>query len=137
MFTVLMVDDEVLLRDLVCDRLQREGYQSFAAANGEEAQKLLETQTPDLVLLDMQMPGMSGLQFLKLLRDRPGMGKVPVIMLTGKSDRDTVVAAAKLDVRDFMVKSTFSLSELLLTVRKYSGEPNAKPAPRPEQPPPR
>lgn len=85
----------------------------------------MAARVPDLILLDVSMPGMGGLEVLESLRAAPATANVPVIMLTGSGDKDTVIKAAKYGVHDYLLKSQFALRELLARVRKYVGEPGA------------
>ena len=77
--TVLVVDDEPSVRDVVVRYLRREGYSTLEAANGDIAREMLETQTPSLVVLDLMLPGMDGLSLCRWIRER---SELPVIMIT-------------------------------------------------------
>jgi CheY-like chemotaxis protein len=102
--TILIVDDDDAQRKLVSRFLRTEGYASQQVANGEEALRLLATAQLDIVLLDLQMPGMSGLEVIRRWRDTPGMPSIPVIIVTGNADRDTVRGGRELGIADYLVK---------------------------------
>jgi CheY-like chemotaxis protein len=101
---VLVVDDDDAQRKLVSRFLHAEGYASQQVANGDEALQLLAMAQFDIVLLDLQMPGMSGLEVIRKWRDTPGMPSIPVIIVTGNADRDTVRGGLELGIADYLVK---------------------------------
>src|SRR5215470_11348563 len=83
---VLVVEDEPDIRELVIHHLKREGYQVSAAASGEEALRQVLSAPPDLVLLDLMMPAMDGLEVCRRLRQDPSTATLPIVMLTAKGD---------------------------------------------------
>ena len=91
---ILVVDDFASIRDLVCDTLQRKGYDTIGASNGTEAFSLL-TNNPDvnLVLTDYNMPDCTGFELLKKIKSSGELAKVPVIFLTTESNPDKMRAA--------------------------------------------
>jgi CheY-like chemotaxis protein/HD-like signal output (HDOD) protein len=123
MSTILVVDDMAIFRDPIASTLQAAGYKTLKAAAGKEALVVIRTSRPDLVLLDVAMPGLDGLSVLKEMRGDPAIAAIPVIMLTALSDKAKVLQAASLGVRDYMLKSQFSLKELLQRVAKHVGKP--------------
>src|SRR3970040_1515538 len=84
---VLIVEDEPDIRELVVHHLKREGYQVSAAASGEEALRQVQAAPPDLVLLDLMMPAMDGLEVCRRLRHDPATASLPIVMLTAKRDK--------------------------------------------------
>jgi CheY-like chemotaxis protein len=86
------------------------------AANGDEAWQRIAKQMPDLVVLDVHMPGVDGLQWLSIFRMRGDAAAVPVIVLTADADRLFVAEALRLGVRHYVLKSRFSLPDLLRRV---------------------
>src|SRR5262245_24321754 len=86
--TILIVDDEPLGRETLAALLHAQGYQLLFACNGQEALTQAATQPPDLVLLDVMMPGMDGFEVCQCLRANPLLREVPVIMLTALDDRE-------------------------------------------------
>ncbi len=84
---ILFVDDEDDIREVVQIRLESNGYQVVTAASGEEALKKVESEHPDLVILDVMMPGMDGLAVLKRLRKERQTENLPVILLTAKRQK--------------------------------------------------
>ncbi len=114
---ILIVDDEPHIRRLLATRLQVEGYDVEEACDGEEGLRTLPGFRPDLVILDLMMPGASGLEVLSMIRADPERRGLPVIILTAKgqdSDRDLALAGG---ASDFVTKP-FSPNKLLARIRE-------------------
>lgn len=125
MSLILVVDDMAVIREPIAAALRGKGYTTACASDGKEALALIKRTPPDLILLDVSMPGMDGLSVLRVLRSDPASAKVPVILLTASADKEHIVRAAKFGVRDYVLKSRFSFAELLARVEKYlSPEPS-------------
>jgi CheY-like chemotaxis protein/HD-like signal output (HDOD) protein len=135
MSTILVVDDMAIFRDPIALSLQAAGYQVLKAADGKEALASLRAQRPDLVLLDVAMPGLDGMSVLAEMRNDPALASIPVIMLTALSDKAQVLQAASHGVRDYLLKSQFSLQDLLQRVKKHLAKPVPSPAPAATPPP--
>src|SRR5690606_22285521 len=86
---------------------------TLEASSGREALAVVASRRPDLILLDVAMPELDGLGFLKVLRSNIQYQDIPVILLTAVAERDYVLQAAQLGARDYLLKSHFSLAELL------------------------
>jgi CheY-like chemotaxis protein/HD-like signal output (HDOD) protein len=125
MSTILVVDDMAIFREPIGLSLQAAGYQVLKAADGNEALAAVRAHRPDLVLLDVAMPGLDGMSVLAEMRGDPALASIPVIMLTALSDKVQVLQAASHGVRDYLLKSQFSLQDLLQRVKRHL----AKPAP--------
>ncbi len=102
--TILVVDDLPANRDLMTRRLERSGFRVVSAASGPEALELLRRAPVDLVLLDIMMPGMTGLDVLKTVRMTPTTATMPVVMVTAKTDSEDVVEALSLGANDYVTK---------------------------------
>jgi DNA-binding response OmpR family regulator len=124
---VLVVDDEPTVREGVVGYLRRDGHHVAEAADGPTALRLLEAEPPDLVVLDMMLPGVNGLDILRKIRS---MGDLPVIMLTARSEESDRVAGLELGADDYVVKP-FSPRELAARVnsvlRRAAPKPPAEP----------
>ena len=112
---VLIIDDEIDLRDLMKEVLEGEGYQVFCAANGADGIQLNEEMNPDVILLDLKMPVMGGIETLRNIRKTDG--NVNVIILTGYGCPDTIRDAADLNVSEYLSKP-FENKELLSIIGK-------------------
>ncbi len=113
---ILVVDDEPDIRSLVREILEDEGFEVSVAENAEQARQARRTRRPDLVLLDIWMPGTDGITLLKEWGQGPGLD-IPVIMISGHGNVETAVEATRLGAYDFIEKP-LSLAKLLLTVRR-------------------
>ena len=119
--TVMVVEDTDVTRDVLSRLLKREGYRTVSAEDGRQAlEKLRQEPTPDLILLDVMMPDLDGLELLEHLHNHPQWKAVPVVMLTGLSDTHTIHRAEQLGAREYLVKATFSVGEMMNVVKKYT-----------------
>ena len=110
---IMVVDDEQAILRLLNRTLEPEGYGVIVTDNGRAALELLEEHMPDLVILDIMMPGLDGFQVLNLIRQR---SSVPVIMLTAKREASTARDALGLGADDY-VRKPFHTHELLARIR--------------------
>ncbi len=116
---ILIVEDEPFLMKILVDKLSLEKFPTLSGANGEEGLKLALENHPGVILLDILMPRMNGIEMLTELRkDAWGKG-VPVIMLTNLNDPDHIAQAKALGAKDFIVKADWKLSELVVKIKKY------------------
>jgi len=113
---ILIIEDEESIAELIGYNLKKSGYKTFRAESAEEALKLLEKQSFDLILLDLMLPGMDGLDFCRLLRQDATHRATPVIMLTARSEDADVVSGLELGADDYVTKP-FSPRVLLARVR--------------------
>lgn len=112
MSTLLIVDDQAELRQLFQRVLETQGYHVVLAANGQAGLDALDAVNPQLILLDMAMPEMDGITFLRRLRQRSGFATVPVLILSGLISREQLQAARELGAADHLVKADFTMKEL-------------------------
>ena len=110
--TILIVDDERKIRDLVRSYLEREGYSVLVADTGERALEAMERAHPDLVVLDLMLPDLTGEEVARSVRSH---SSVPIIMLTAKASEDDRVAGLRLGADDYLIKP-FSPRELVARV---------------------
>jgi DNA-binding response OmpR family regulator len=104
MALVLVVDDNEMNRDMLSRRLSRHGHQVLCAKDGAEALALQEANPIDLIFLDVMMPGVSGLEVLRQVRQRKRPTELPVIMVTAKDQSQDVVAAMEMGANDYLSK---------------------------------
>ena len=114
--TILVVDDEEDILELVRFNLQRESYTVECAATGEAAWEIIEHTAVDLIVLDLMLPGMDGLELTRRLKHRPDTGRIPVVMLTAKGEEADIVTGLELGADDYMTKP-FSPRVLIARVR--------------------
>jgi DNA-binding response OmpR family regulator len=113
MTTILVVDDEPVVRDVVVRYLERDGFTTVEAATGDDARELIEAREPSLVVLDVMLPGMDGLELCRWIRSH---ADVPVILLTARVDETDRIVGLELGADDYVTKP-FSPRELVARVR--------------------
>jgi two-component system alkaline phosphatase synthesis response regulator PhoP len=111
-----MVDDEKDIVDLVAYNLEKEGYETLQALDGEKALQLVRTKTPDLVVLDLMLPGIQGLEVCKRIRKDPETASIPIIMLTAKGAEIDKIVGLEVGADDYITKP-FSVKELLARIK--------------------
>ncbi len=116
MKTVLVIEDEKDLADLVAFNLEREGYRPLLATDGILGLEKAREYSPDLILLDLMLPGLSGTEVCKMLKSGEKTARIPVIMLTAKGEEIDRVVGFEVGADDYVVKP-FSTRELLLRVK--------------------
>ncbi len=116
MYRILIAEDESDVRDLITFNLEREGMAAIPAKDGIEAVQLACSEVPDLVVLDLMLPGQNGFAVFKELRLDSRTKAVPVLMLTAKAQLDDVLAGLELGADDYLTKP-FSPKELVLRVK--------------------
>lgn len=114
--TVLVVDDADDARDLTARLFRRAGYRCVTADGGVAALAAVDADAPDLVLLDLSMPDMDGLEVLRRLRADPRHRALPVIMFTAMGDLRTVAEARRLGAADYLVKGAVGVADLIACV---------------------
>ena len=115
--TILVVDDEEDILELVKLHLSREGFTVVLAETGEQALKLVQTQPPGLVVLDLMLPGVDGLDVCKRMKADPRTRQIPIVMLTAKGEEADIVTGLELGADDYMTKP-FSGKVLVARIRR-------------------
>lgn len=118
---ILLVEDDDSLANVYATRLQAEGFDVRRVADGEEALANARTYSPDLVLLDVMMPKVSGFDVLDILRNTPETANLKVIMLTALSQESDEARAKALGVDDYLVKSQVVISDVIDRIRFHLG----------------
>ena len=113
---ILIIDDEPDVVDMVAMNLKTEGYKVFTADNGESGLAKAKAESPNLIILDLMLPKMSGLEVCKALKRETATAKIPIVMLTAKSDEVDRIVGLELGADDYVTKP-FSPRELLLRVQ--------------------
>ncbi len=120
MAKILIADDERDIRDLVAFALRFAGYEVIATSNGEEVLQAAQANPPDLILLDVRMPRMSGYEACRRLKEQPLTAAIPVVFLSAKGQEGEVDAGMQLGAVEYIVKP-FSPDNLLQRVRAILG----------------
>jgi len=113
---IFVVEDEEDILDLIRHHLTKEGFVVATATNGLEAVKAILRKPPDLILLDLMLPGLDGLEVCRKLKKEPKTADIPVLMVTAKDEESDVVAGLELGADDYIVKP-FRMKELIARVR--------------------
>ena len=115
-FTILVVEDEDAIRGMLMMVLEQAGLTPIQAADAEEAQKVLDDSTPDLILLDWMLPGISGVEWARRLKKEPIYRDIPIIVLTARGEEEDKVRGLEIGADDYMTKP-FSPKELVARIR--------------------
>ena len=113
---ILAVDDEAHILELLSFNLENEGYRVMTAANGEDALTVCTRERPALVLLDLMLPGIDGMEVCRRLKGNTSTADIPIIMLTAKGDEVDKVLGLELGADDYITKP-FSVRELIARVK--------------------
>ncbi len=113
---ILIVEDEHDIRELVSYNLQKEGYRVLSAATGEEGLRVAEAQPPDLVILDLMLPGVDGLTVCRKMKANSRLSETLIVMLTAKGEESDIITGLNLGANDYITKP-FSPRVLLARVR--------------------
>ena len=129
---ILVVEDDEDILQLLKYNLAKEGYQVTGVTSGEEALKVMKSGAPDLVLLDLMLPGVDGLEVCRRLKREAQTGQIPIIMLTAKGEEADIVTGLELGADDYITKP-FSprvmLARVRTVLRRRHAEPLAEEAP--------
>ncbi|MFA5922518.1 MAG: phosphate regulon transcriptional regulator PhoB [Methylococcaceae bacterium] len=115
-FNILVVEDEDAIRGMLMMVLEQAGFVPIAAADAEDAQKVLDDHLPDLILLDWMLPGISGVEWARRLKKEPIYRDIPIILLTARGEEEDKVRGLEIGADDYMSKP-FSPKELVARIR--------------------
>lgn len=116
---ILIVEDEVKLVKAIEAQLIKSGFVVHIAVDGQEALDFCKYHTPDFILLDLLLPKVHGLEFLKKIREKPLLKNVPVMILTNLTDDNVMVEAKKLGVVGYLIKSNVKLAAIVEEIRDH------------------
>jgi len=114
--TILVVEDEPAIQELISYNLRQAGHVVFCAENAEQAMSVVNDALPDLVLLDWMLPGMSGVEFARMLRHSTRTKTIPIIMLTARAEESDKIAGLEIGADDYITKP-FSPRELIARIK--------------------
>jgi two-component system, OmpR family, alkaline phosphatase synthesis response regulator PhoP len=123
---ILVIEDEEEIRELVAYNLVKQGYQVVLCDTGEEGLKLVRSELPDLIVLDLMLPGVDGLEVCRMLKRDPATETMPLVMLTAKGEESDIVTGLELGADDYLTKP-FSprvlIARIRAVLRRKSEEP--------------
>ncbi len=114
---ILIIEDDKFLRELISRKLENEGYSIVEAVDGEEGIKKIRDEPPDLVLLDLILPGIDGFEFLTRVKQDPTLAPIPVIVLSNLGQREEIEKGLKLGAIDYLVKAHFTPGEIVEKIK--------------------
>jgi DNA-binding response OmpR family regulator len=114
---VMVIDDDEMLQAIVGAKLKLRGYRVIPVVEGAQAAEAVRRERPDILLLDMMMPGIDGLEVLREVKADPAMADVPVVMLTARRQEADIVSCLKAGAADYMVKP-FIPEELAMRIQR-------------------
>jgi DNA-binding response OmpR family regulator len=118
---VLIVEDDKALRNVLKDKLNNENFSVLVANDGKEGLSVAEKKKPDLILLDIIMPKMNGLEMLKKLREDRWGKTVPILLLTNDSNPEHMRETLKVDASDYLIKSDWNLEDIIKKIKETLG----------------
>jgi len=116
---ILFIEDESALQEALGEMLSQDGYEIVAALNGEEGLKLAQTKNPNLIVLDLVLPKIHGLEVLKKLKENKKTQNIPVIVLTNLETAEDVEKSIKMGATAYLVKSSYSLEEVTEKIKNF------------------
>jgi DNA-binding response OmpR family regulator len=119
MAEILLVEDDQFLSNALRVKLEKEGFEVLMSKNGQEALNLLDSNTPDLIIVDLVMPEMDGFDFMAAIKEK-GLS-IPIIVASNLSQKDDLDKAKALGAKDFFIKSDMSLESLVGKVKSVLG----------------
>jgi len=110
---ILVVEDDKFLRELISQKLTKEGYAVVEAVDGEKGIESIKTEEPDLVLLDLILPGIDGFEVLAKMKSDPGLAEIPVIILSNLGQKDDIEKGLEMGANDYLIKAHFTPGEII------------------------
>ncbi len=114
---ILIIEDDKFLKELISQKLSKEGYDISEAVDGEEGIKKIKEEKPDLVLLDLILPGIDGFEVLSRTKKDPSLSSIPVIILSNLGQKEDIDKGFKLGAVDYLIKAHFTPGEIIEKIR--------------------
>lgn len=119
---LLIIEDDKFLRDLIVRKLTNEGFEVKEAETGEDGLEVLRENPPQLLLLDILLPGMSGYDVLEAIKKDERLRSVPVVMLSNLGQKEEIERAESLGAKDFLIKAKYTPGEIVARVKEILNE---------------
>jgi len=110
---ILVIEDDKFLRELIVQKLSKEGYDVIEAIDGEAGVKQTKEGKPDIILLDLILPGIDGFEVLRQVKEDPNTASIPVIILSNLGQQEDVERGMKLGAVDYLIKAHFTPGEII------------------------
>ena len=114
---ILVIEDDEFLRELIVQKLIKEEYEAFGAVDGKEGIKKIQEKKPDLILLDLIMPGINGFEVLQIIKNHPILFSIPVIILSNLGQKEEIQKGLRMGAKDFLVKAHFTPKEIVNKIK--------------------
>ncbi len=115
--TVLLIEDDKFLRELIVQKLEKEGFEVESAIEAKEAFKLMDEKKPDVVLLDLVLPGMDGFSITRKIKENSQTSDIAVIILSNLAQKEDFERAMSEGASDYLIKANFTLGEVVEKIR--------------------
>ncbi len=119
---ILIVEDDNFVAEVYSTKLLEMGHEVRIAQNGEEGLDMVRESAPDLILLDIIMPVMGGIEMLEEMKKQEGLEKIPVILLTNVGEKESIQKVQNLGVQDYLIKSHFTPAEVIDKIETVLGK---------------
>ena len=116
---ILIIEDDKFLRELIAQKVTKDGFNVSEAVDGEEGIKKIREEKPDMVLLDLILPGIDGFEVLSLMRQESSLSSIPVIILSNLGQKEDIERGMKLGATDYLVKAHFTPGEIVEKIKIY------------------
>lgn len=116
---VLIVEDDEFLRSLTAKRLEKESLGVMIAVDGENAMNVLSENRPDIILLDLLLPGLNGFEVLEKVRQDDNLKDVPIIVFSNLGQKEDLEKAKSLGANDYLIKANFTLDDVIAKIKNY------------------
>ncbi len=121
MSKILVIEDDKFLREMITRKLDKEGYDVDQAVDGEEGLEKIREGRPDIILLDLIMPGVGGFEVLEEVQDDPEVNDIPIVILSNLGQKSEVERGLNLGAEDFMIKAHFTPKEIIEKIKEILG----------------
>lgn len=115
--TILLVEDEAELRFFLKTALEKEGFEIKEAIDTKEALEKIKEKLPDLILLDILLPGENGFEFLRKIKNDPNLESIPVLILSNYGERESIERGLQLGAKDYLIKANLTLEDIVEKVK--------------------
>jgi len=119
---ILVIEDDKFLRELISQKLLKEGYDVSEAVDGEGGIESVKTEKPDLVLLDLILPGIDGFEVLARIKSDPEISGIPIIILSNLGQKDDIEKGLNMGAIDYLIKAHFTPAEIIEKIRTIMKE---------------
>jgi DNA-binding response OmpR family regulator len=118
---ILIIEDDKFLRELISQKLLKEGYDISEAVDGEKGLKSVQETKPDLVLLDLILPGIDGFEVLSRVKSDPLIAQIPIVILSNLGQKDDIERGLKMGAVDYLIKAHFTPGEIISKIKGILG----------------